>query len=167
MGEPGMSCSESWPRAPTRSGLILHPGKSTPRVLEGCPGLCCGNDPRWASAPLPCRPGRACCLSWWQSYLQRLLLRPCRCRSPRANMSPLEGHFASPSAAVLLSLSLFIPNWIFCTQLSSSVEMLWWLRFQHFFFLVVIYCTLILFSVCSGLAGYVICRQARSGMLYK
>lgn len=35
MGELGMSFSESWPRALTWNGLILHPGRSTPRVLGG------------------------------------------------------------------------------------------------------------------------------------
>lgn len=39
-------------------------------------------------------------------------------------------------------------------------------RFQHFF-LLIIYCILILVSVCSDLAGYVICREAESGRLYK
>lgn len=35
------------------------------------------------------------------------------------------------------------------------------------FFLRIVYCILILVSVCTDLAGYVICQEAGSGRFYK
>lgn len=123
MGELGMSCSESWPRTVTWSGLVLHPGKSTPHVLGGVQDHAAGTTHvRLQLLSLAGQAEPAAC------HGDNPTFRGCfpvpAGTSPHANRSPLEGRFASPSAAILLSLSLFIPNWILCSQLSPSVEML-------------------------------------------